>query len=129
MHRIAQKEAAVGDNVRYKVLPLRYENGSLSFLNSGSGRYYVIEEAQCIGIHRVSSLLVKKTGSALGIAYEETAFSLEELFDADEVIVTSSSNLCLRADQIDGIKVGNKDYDTYERLREYLLNEFYLATT
>ena len=65
----------------------------------------------------------------MGIAYEETAFSLEELFDADEVIVTSSSNLCLRADQIDGIKVGNKDYDTYERLREYLLNEFYLATT
>ena len=57
---IAQKEAAVGDNVRYKVLPLRYENGNLSFLNSGSGRYYVIEEAQCIGIHRVSSLLLKK---------------------------------------------------------------------
>ena len=62
------------------------------------------------------------------LAYEETAFSLNELFDADEVIVTSSSNLCLRADQIDGIKVGNKDSDTYERLREYLLNEFYQAT-
>ena len=61
--------------------------------------------------------------------YCESTPNLEELFDADEIIVTSSSNLCLRADQIDGIKVGNKDYDTYERLREYLLNEFYQATT
>lgn len=66
---------------------------------------------------------------ALDIAYKEDAFSLDDLFAADEVIVTSSSNLCLRADQIDGIKVGNKDSDTYERLREYLLNEFYQATT
>ena len=67
--------------------------------------------------------------SALSIAYKEEAFSLEELFDADEVIVTSSSNLCLRADQIDGQVVGNRDSETYERLRDYLLNEFYQATT
>ncbi len=67
--------------------------------------------------------------AALGIAYKEEAFSLDELFDADEVIVTSSSNLCLRADQIDGQVVGSRDSETYERLRDYLLNEFYQATT
>ena len=66
--------------------------------------------------------------SALDIPFREQAFSLQELFEADEVIVTSSSNLCLRADQIDGIRVGGKDYDLYNRLREYLLNEFYLKT-
>jgi len=66
--------------------------------------------------------------AALGIAYKEEAFSLDELFDADEVIVTSSSNLCLRADQIDGQVVGSRDSETYERLRDYLLNEFYQAT-
>jgi D-alanine transaminase len=65
---------------------------------------------------------------ALGIPFREQAFSLQELFEADEVIVTSSSNLCLRADQIDGIRVGGKDYALYNRLREYLLNEFYLKT-
>ena len=67
--------------------------------------------------------------SALDIPFREQAFSLQELFEADEVIVTSSSNLCLRADQIDGIRVGGKDYDLYNRLREYLLNEFYLKTS
>lgn len=66
--------------------------------------------------------------SALDIPFREQAFSLQELFEADEVMVTSSSNLCLRADQIDGIRVGGKDYDLYNRLREYLLNEFYLKT-
>ena len=67
--------------------------------------------------------------AALDIAYKEDAFSLEELFEADEVIVTSSSNLCLRADQIDGIKAGGRDYLLYNQLREYLLNEFYLKTS
>ena len=66
--------------------------------------------------------------SALDIPFREQAFSLQELFEADEVIVTSSSNLCLRADQIDGIRVGGKDYALYNRLREYLLNDFYLKT-
>ena len=66
---------------------------------------------------------------ALGIPFREQAFSLEELFEADEIIVTSSSNLCLRADQIDGIKAGGRDFPLYNQLREYLLNEFYLKTS
>ena len=65
--------------------------------------------------------------SALHIPYREEAFSLDDLFDADEVIVTSSSSLCLRADRIDGSPVGYKDSRTYERLRKYLLDEFYQA--
>ena len=65
---------------------------------------------------------------ALEIPYREEAFSLTELFDADEVIVTSSSNLCLRAEQIDGRSVGGKDPALYERLRKYLLEEFYKAS-
>lgn len=65
--------------------------------------------------------------SALDIPYREEAFSLDDLFDADEVIVTSSSSLCLRADRIDGSPVGYKDSRTYERLRKYLLDEFYHA--
>ena len=65
--------------------------------------------------------------SALDIPYREEAFSLDDLFDADEVIVTSSSSLCLRADRIDGFPVGYKDSRTYERLRKYLLDEFYQA--
>lgn len=66
--------------------------------------------------------------TALGVPYVEEAFTLDELFDADEVIVTSSSNLCLHADRIDGKAVGMKDAEHYERLREYLLKEFMDAT-
>lgn len=65
---------------------------------------------------------------ALGVPYKEEAFTLDELFAADEVIVTSSSNLCLRAEQIDGKPVGYGDNALYERLRQYLLEEFYQAT-
>ncbi len=66
--------------------------------------------------------------AALDIPYREEAFSLDELFAADEVLVTSSSNLCLHAEQIDGKAVGMKDAALYERLRKYLLDEFETAT-
>ena len=66
--------------------------------------------------------------TALDIPFREEAFSLTELFAADEVIVTSSSNLCLRADKIDGQSVGGNAPDLYEKLRSYLLDEFYAAT-
>lgn len=65
---------------------------------------------------------------ALGIPAKEEPYTLDELFAADEVLVTSSSNLCLHADRIDGKAVGMKDAVTYEKLRKYLLEEFYAAT-
>lgn len=66
--------------------------------------------------------------SALGIEFREEAFTLDELFAADEVIITSSSHLCRHADRIDGRDAGGKDPVLYERLRSYLLNEFFTAT-
>ena len=65
---------------------------------------------------------------ANGVPVSETPFTKQELMDADEVIVTSSSHLCLRAERIDGQNVGFKDSETYEKLRSYLLEEFYAAT-
>lgn len=65
---------------------------------------------------------------ALGIPVSETPYMLKELFEAEEVIVTSSSNLCLHADEIDGKKVGGKNPELLEQIRKYLLDEFYQAT-
>ena len=65
---------------------------------------------------------------ALSIPTDETAFTLSELFAADEVIVTSSSNLCIRADRIDGKAVGGKAPELFERLRRYLLDEYMTET-
>lgn len=64
----------------------------------------------------------------LGYTVNETAFTLDDLFNAEEVIVTSSSNLCLHADMIDGKPVGGKQPEMLEKIRKALLEEFYEAT-
>ena len=60
----------------------------------------------------------------LDIPVREEPFYLPDLMDADEIIVTSSSNLCLHADQIDGQPAGMKDEKNYEALRSSVLEEF-----
>lgn len=64
----------------------------------------------------------------LNIAVSETAFTLDDLYNAEEVIVTSSSNLCLHACEIDGKPVGGKQPELLESLRKALIEEFLEAT-
>ena len=45
----------------------------------------------------------------LDVGYEERPFTKEELIFADEVLITSTSKFCLRAESVDGIAVGGKD--------------------
>ena len=47
---------------------------------------------------------------------------------AEEVLVTSSSNLCLRVDQVDGKPVGGRQPELFEKLRKALVDEFMEAT-
>ena len=63
----------------------------------------------------------------LGIPVSETPYTLKELFEAEEVLVTSSSNLCLHACEIDGKPVGGKNPELLEKIRSALLGEFYEA--
>lgn len=64
----------------------------------------------------------------LGITVSETPYTLKELFEAEEVLVTSSSNLCLHACEIDGKPVGGKNPELLEKIRAALLGEFYEKT-
>ncbi len=64
----------------------------------------------------------------LGIPCKEEAFFVPDLFSADEILVTSSSSLCLRARALDGRKAGGGDPDLYEALRREVLREFYEET-
>ncbi|MDY6325643.1 MAG: aminotransferase class IV [Catonella sp.] len=64
----------------------------------------------------------------LGYAVSETPYYLEDLRDADEVLVTSSSNLCLYANELDGKTCGGKAPEMLEDIRAHLLDEFYEAT-
>lgn len=54
---------------------------------------------------------------SLEVPVEERPFTLDELKGADEVIVTSSSALCVPAGRIDGQAVGGKDPELLDRLR------------
>lgn len=69
-----------------------------------------------------------ETCRTLDIPVRETPYYLEDLFEADEVIVTSSSHLCLHADEIDGKAVGGKAKPLLENIRFHLLKEFMEAT-
>ncbi|QAA32422.1 D-amino acid aminotransferase [Clostridium manihotivorum] len=58
------------------------------------------------------------------IPVDETPFTLKELMEADEVIVTSSGQFCMSACEIDGKPVGGKASEIVERLQNALLEEF-----
>ena len=58
------------------------------------------------------------------IPVSETAFTLKELMDADEVIVTSSGQFCMATCEIDGKIVGGKAPEIIKKLQDALLNEF-----
>ncbi len=64
----------------------------------------------------------------MSIPVIEEPYFLEQLFDADEVLVSSAGALCLAADEIDGKKVGGKSPDLVEKLQTALLNDFLSQT-
>lgn len=60
----------------------------------------------------------------LGIPTVERPFTLSELFDADEVLITSTSALCMRVLEIDHQSVGGRCEETVKRLQDVLLGDF-----
>ena len=64
----------------------------------------------------------------LGIPVREEPYYLADLMAADEIITSSSSALCLRAGQVDGVAAGMRDGETYARLHDEIIRE-YMAET
>ena len=64
----------------------------------------------------------------LGITVMEKPFTFEFLKNADEIIVTSSSNFCLHANTLNGEPVGGKDSATLKAIQDEVLREFYEYT-
>lgn len=62
------------------------------------------------------------------IPVNETAFTVKDLMEADEVIVTSSGQFCMTASEIDGKPVGGKASEIVKKLQNALLEEFLEAT-
>lgn len=65
-----------------------------------------------------------KACNKLGIAVDETAFTVDDLMNADEIIVSSAGSLCLSANEIDGIAVGGKAPEILKSIQDEVLREF-----
>lgn len=61
----------------------------------------------------------------LDIPYKELPFSKEDLSSADDILVTSTTKLCLRATELDGKRVGMKKSTVSERLISAVNEDFY----
>lgn len=71
--------------------------------------------------------LIRMCGK-LGIPVDERPFTLDELMDADEIIISSSSKVCIHVGEVDGKIVAGKDPVTYSKLRNALIDEFMTET-
>ena len=96
-------------------------HSNIHILKSGELRTAPADNLILPGIGRAHLLRACK---ALNIPAREEPFTLDELFSADEVLMTISSHPCCRANLIDGKPVGMKDEKTFSLLRDYLVREF-----
>ncbi len=65
-----------------------------------------------------------KACKKLGIPVSETPYTVDELMNADEIIISSAGSLCLAAEEIDGKKVGGKSPELLKKLQDEVLREF-----
>jgi D-alanine transaminase len=98
---------------------------SISILKNGTFRTAPLNNYILPGVTR--RLLLERCRELL-IPVDETAFTLKEMMDADEVIITSTTRLCLGVDSIDQKEAGGKAPDLLTKLQDACM-EYYLKET
>ncbi len=64
----------------------------------------------------------------MGVAVREEPYMLDELFEADEVLVISSGTPCRPVSHIDGRSVGGRAPELLKRLQDALMDDYYKKT-
>jgi len=100
-------------------------HSNISILKDGVLRTAPTDELILPGVTRKHLLALAREH---GIPTDETPFSMVELMNADEAIVTSSSALCIRVASIDGIPVGGKDPERIKLLQDSYWEKFQSET-
>ncbi len=100
-------------------------HSNISILENGVLRTAPTDELILPGITRKHLLALAREN---GIPTSETPFSMVELMNADEIIVTSSSALCMKVESIDSIPVGGKDPERLKLLQDAYLAKFQRET-
>lgn len=64
----------------------------------------------------------------LEIPVSETPYTVKELMEADEILVTSSTKLCVSASEVDGMAVGQKASELLKRILDAVREEYLRET-
>ena len=59
-----------------------------------------------------------------GIPVDETPFTMKELMEADEIFVSSATQLCRRVESLNGISIGGKDLERAELIQDCYMEKF-----
>lgn len=92
-------------------------HSNIHILNEGKFITHPADEYILPGIARANLLEACKD---LAIPVEERPFTIDEMLNADEVIVSNSGEMCMRAFEIDGKAIGHRDEITLNKLKKYI---------
>ena len=96
-------------------------HSNLSILKNGTLITHPANEMILAGTGRAHLMATCK---AFGIPVEERTYTLTEMMEADEIMITSASALCMRVVEVDGKSVGQKAAYTIKQLQDELLQDF-----
>ena len=96
-------------------------HSNISILKDGVFRTHPNDRYILPGIAKAHLI---KACETLHIPVDETAFTLTDLVQADEVIVSSSTNICSVADLWKGQPIGGKATALAEKIQNYVIDEF-----
>jgi len=92
-----------------------------------NGRF-ITHQADNLILRGIARSHILQVCDRLNIPVDEREFTLSELFDADEVLVSSASTIGLCADTIDGKSVGGKAPELLKKIQDELLREYIEVT-
>lgn len=95
-------------------------HSNVSILKDGVLRTAPADHLILPGVARAHLIEAAKT---LGIPVAEEPYTMKELFDADEILVTASGAICAYVTQLDGKEVGGKDATHRKELQNYLADQ------
>ncbi len=88
------------------------------------GGTFITAPADNLILEGIARAHLIKACQRLGIPIEEKTYTLQELFDADEVLISSAGSLGLAATEIDGKKAGGKADGLLKKIQAEVLREF-----
>ncbi len=111
LHRDGTVTECAHSNVSILVNKTLITHPADRYILAGTGRAHLINACRLFGIPVI-----------------EREYTLDELKNADEIILTSASSLCMQIVELDGTPIGKKDGATLRMLQDALLEDFLKKT-